>query len=169
MRPALALLLLAAACAHEQPVGRADAPPRPFLPTKVQLRDSRPDSAGPALKDALRARVAAQLASLRVPVSDDAKLVMEIDLLSIATKWGLGSPRSCVKLSGRVVRDGQAFAAMDLPSERCTSDERYAAFKDLAVLAELGDPASPNKPTPEAQLIVEALDPLVVQLAQRCR
>ena len=168
MRLALALLL-AVACAHEQPVPRDDPPPKPLQPTKLQLRDTRPDSTGPQLRDALTTRVKGQLRQLGVPVDETSKLVLEIDVVSIDTKWGLGSPRSCVRLTGRVVRDGRAFATVDTPSERCTSDERYSAFKDMKVLAELGDPTSKDRPTPEAQLILEALDPLVNQLAQRCR
>lgn len=167
--PITALLL--AACAHDPvPVRRDDAPPKPLQPARLMVRDVRPKSDGPELRDSVRDWVTAELEELGVPLRPDAKLSMEIDVISIATTWGAGSPRSCVKLLGRVLRDGQEFvAAADVPSERCTSDERYAAFKDLSVLRDLGNPRSANKPTPEAQLIVEALRPLIVRLSQRCR
>ncbi|MHB8876723.1 MAG: hypothetical protein ACYC8T_23765 [Myxococcaceae bacterium] len=179
MFPALALCFFGG-CAAAPPVKPEAASPgveRPARPTQLVVSDHRTKPEASAdLVEKTREFVLARLAGYQVPVSADAAQTMQVEIEDLGTRREGGRKVLCAKLTGRVVREGQAFVAIDVPAERCievrerpgwTGDNAISLL--LATGFAIADALTP-KPQHEFQrMYVDALSTLIGRLERQCR
>jgi hypothetical protein len=164
--------LTLAACAHPSPsVERASAPARP---QPVSLAVTAADAPA-ALLDETREHVRARLEAQQHPVLAEAPLRVEIELTSVGKTVDDGARKMCVRLTGRVVTQGQRFAAVDTVKERCDvmrftsaggNDPITTSIAFAIALARALDEEHKSA-TVESTLYLATLDELVDALSQK--
>lgn len=123
MLRAFAVVTLAAGCAHSKPVEPLPEA-RPLVPEPVTLTVKAGREHDTLVAETER-HVRERLEQHQHPVVGEAHLALEIEIVSVGGLIRDGSYLYCVKLGGRVIRDGQRFSAVETATERCEL-ERYA-------------------------------------------
>jgi hypothetical protein len=173
MRTSLPLLLLCACAtapkvaAVEQQVG----PPR--VPQALDLAVRAMDQESVALlPDALQQAKQGLMALGHPVVGDGAPLRVELDVGPISRT----SVGACARVSGRIIRDGQRFSAVEFRSDGCGTTARVGgwfptgsggsdALGALAVLAVGGLVAGFERPEGGAALVRSELAPLLPRIS----
>lgn len=128
-------LALAAALASLACLGCHKAPPAPLgagvarrehrfqqlqaTPVKLHVTSSVAGNDGPLLLDATRRIVGDSLTRAGVRLADESPVALEISI--DRRDVNVAGSAKCVALTARVVREGQAFLAVEQREERCVS------------------------------------------------